>query len=143
MMSRLAAEAIRKGRSAIIALERGAVPTDRLVLAAISAMAGTAEQHTEGGRRDEAAEAMVQRARLIRTLAGACGGKLSFTVQQTDDAPDRWKFISERVEAASSAIARTRDAVAMALTAVGVATVPAPEPRPANGGAGTGTVHRD
>jgi len=36
---------------------------------------------------------------LIRTLAGACGGKLSFTVQQTDDAPDRWKFISERVEA--------------------------------------------
>jgi hypothetical protein len=69
-MSRLAAEAIRKGRSAIIALERGAVPTDRLVLAAIAAMAATAELHGEGGRRDEQAEASAQRARLIRTLAG-------------------------------------------------------------------------
>jgi N-acyl-D-aspartate/D-glutamate deacylase len=36
---------------------------------------------------------------LIRTLTQACGGKLSFTVQQTDDAPDRWRFISDRVEA--------------------------------------------
>ena len=70
MMSRLAAEAIRKGRSAIIALERGAVPTDRLVLAAIAAMSATAEMHAEGGRRDERAEASAQRARLIRTLAG-------------------------------------------------------------------------
>ena len=70
MMSRLAAEAIRKGRSAIIALERGAVPTDRLVLAAIAAMAATGELHGEAGRRDERAEAAANRARLIRTLAG-------------------------------------------------------------------------
>ena len=73
MMSRLAAEAIRKGRSAIVALERGAVPTDRLVLAAIAAMAATAEMHAEGGRRDDQAEASAQRARLIRTLAGLPG----------------------------------------------------------------------
>lgn len=70
MMSRLAAEAIRKGRSAIVALERGAVPTDRLVLAAIAAMSATAEMHAEGGRRDEQAEAAAQRAKLIRILAG-------------------------------------------------------------------------
>lgn len=70
MMSRLAAEAIRKGRSAIVALERGAVPTDRLVLAAIAAMAASGEMHAEGGRRDERAEAAANRARLIRILAG-------------------------------------------------------------------------
>ncbi len=73
MMSRLAVEAIRKGRSAIVALERGAVPTDRLVLAAIAAMAATAELHAEGGRRDERAEASAQRAKLIRILAGLAG----------------------------------------------------------------------
>ena len=70
MMSRLAAEAIRKGRSAIIALERGTVPTDRLVLAAIAAMAASGEMHAEAGRRDERAEAAAQRAKLIRILAG-------------------------------------------------------------------------
>ena len=70
MMSRLAVEAVRKGRSAIVALERGTAPTDRLVLAAIAAMAATSELHAEGGRRDEAAEAQAQRARLIRMLAG-------------------------------------------------------------------------
>jgi len=70
MMSRLAAEAIRKGRSAIVALERGAVPTDRLVLAAIAAMAASGEMHAEAGRRDERADAAANRARLIRILAG-------------------------------------------------------------------------
>lgn len=37
--------------------------------------------------------------RLIRGLAEATGRKLSFTVQQNDDAPDRWRFIFAEIEA--------------------------------------------
>ncbi len=36
---------------------------------------------------------------LIRKLARATGRKLSFTVQQTDDAPDRWRGIFADIEA--------------------------------------------
>ena len=36
---------------------------------------------------------------LIRTLVRTTGRKLSFTVQQTDDAPDRWKHIFREVAA--------------------------------------------
>jgi N-acyl-D-aspartate/D-glutamate deacylase len=36
---------------------------------------------------------------LIRRLAKASGRRLSFTVQQTDDAPDRWKGIFAEIEA--------------------------------------------
>jgi len=36
---------------------------------------------------------------LIRLLAGHTGGKLSFTVQQNDDAPDRWRKIFEEIVA--------------------------------------------
>lgn len=36
---------------------------------------------------------------LIRLLAGHTGGKLSFTVQQNDDAPDRWRQIFEEIAA--------------------------------------------
>jgi len=34
---------------------------------------------------------------LIANLARACGQRLSFTVQQTDDAPDRWRYIADKV----------------------------------------------
>ena len=37
--------------------------------------------------------------RLIRGLAQASGRRLSFTVQQTDEAPDRWKSIFREIEA--------------------------------------------
>jgi len=37
--------------------------------------------------------------RLIRALAGHTGGKLSFTVQQNDDAPDRWRQIFQEIVA--------------------------------------------
>jgi N-acyl-D-aspartate/D-glutamate deacylase len=37
--------------------------------------------------------------RLIRSLARATGRKVSFTVQQTDDAPDRWRGIFREVDA--------------------------------------------
>jgi N-acyl-D-amino-acid deacylase len=40
--------------------------------------------------------------RLIRSLAKTTGRKLSFTVQQTDDAPDRWRFIFSEIEAMTS-----------------------------------------
>lgn len=36
---------------------------------------------------------------LIRTLVKQTGRRLSFTVQQTDDAPDRWKHIFREVDA--------------------------------------------
>jgi len=36
---------------------------------------------------------------LIRTLVRQTGRRLSFTVQQTDDAPDRWKHIFREVDA--------------------------------------------
>lgn len=37
--------------------------------------------------------------RLIRALARRTGGKLSFTVQQNDDAPDRWRQIFQEIVA--------------------------------------------
>jgi N-acyl-D-aspartate/D-glutamate deacylase len=37
--------------------------------------------------------------RLIRSLAAHTGRKLSFTVQQNDDAPDRWRQIFKEIEA--------------------------------------------
>ncbi len=36
---------------------------------------------------------------LIANMAKATGRPLSFSLQQTDDAPDRWRFILERVQA--------------------------------------------
>ena len=36
---------------------------------------------------------------LIAEMAKQTGRRLSFTVQQTDDAPDRWRYILERVQA--------------------------------------------
>jgi len=35
---------------------------------------------------------------LIEMLANQSGGRLSFTIQQTDDAPDRWRMIFNRIE---------------------------------------------
>jgi N-acyl-D-aspartate/D-glutamate deacylase len=40
---------------------------------------------------------------LIANLAKACGQRLSFTVQQTDDAPDRWRYIAAKVETMAKA----------------------------------------
>jgi N-acyl-D-aspartate/D-glutamate deacylase len=37
--------------------------------------------------------------RLIRSLAKATGRKLSFTVQQTDESPDRWRGIFREIDA--------------------------------------------
>jgi len=35
---------------------------------------------------------------LIELLASQSEGRLSFTIQQTDDAPDRWRMIFERID---------------------------------------------
>jgi hypothetical protein len=69
-MSRPAAEVIRKGMSALRALERGEGPNDRLLIAAIEAMAATMAQHRGTGQRDLVARAAANKARLVRTLAG-------------------------------------------------------------------------
>ncbi|WP_439815532.1 N-acyl-D-amino-acid deacylase family protein [Zavarzinia sp. CC-PAN008] len=79
---------LRAGRDELLAIARAIRRAGRGVIQMISDAYLSADDDFANAELD-----------LIRDLARTSGAPLSFTVQQTDDAPERWRFIFDRVDA--------------------------------------------
>ena len=73
MNTRPASQIIREGLAALGQLGRGAEVTGRRLMAGLDAMTAMAAKHGTAGLWDAQAEALAQRARLVRMLAGLQG----------------------------------------------------------------------